>query len=58
VAELDTVSELFEARTREHSIGMPLESGLLNWVQLSLPAVFLFGLFLCWKGRRGGAIED
>jgi hypothetical protein len=57
VAELDTVGELFEARTREHTIGIPQESGILNWVQLSLPAVFLFGMFLCWKGRRG-SIED
>jgi hypothetical protein len=57
VAELNNGSELYEARTREHTIGMPAESGILQWVQLSLPAVFLFGLFLCWKGRNGTA-ED
>jgi hypothetical protein len=57
VAELDTVSELFEARTREHTIGMPTESGVLHWFQLSLPAVFLFGLFLCWKGRHGTDVD-
>lgn len=57
VAELDNVKELYEARTREHTIGMPAESGILYWVQLSLPALFLFGLFLCWKGRNG-TVED
>lgn len=57
VAELNTVSELFEARTREHSIGMPAETGIVSWVQHALPALFLLGLFLCWKGRRGTADE-
>ena len=57
VAELNTVSELFEARTREHSIGMPSETGIVSWLQHALPIVFLFGLCLCWKGRRGAADE-
>jgi hypothetical protein len=58
VAELDTVDGLYEARTREHSLGMPRGNGLLEWLQHALPIVFLLGIFLCWKGRRGGAIDD
>jgi len=58
VQELDTVSELFEARTRENSIGMPTETGLVSWIQHALPPVFLFGMYLCWKGRRRSAADE
>jgi len=58
VAELDTVSELYEARTREHTIGMRSETGVVSWLQHALPVMFLLGLFLCFRGRRKGAIED
>lgn len=57
VQELDTVSELFEARTREHTIGMPSETGVVGWIQHALPPMFLFGMYLCWKGRRRTADE-
>jgi hypothetical protein len=58
VAELDNVSELFEARTREHSIGMPSEVGLVSWWQHALPLLFLLGMLLCLKGRRRGDTDE
>lgn len=57
VAELNTVSEVFETRTREHTIGMPSDTGFVNWLQHALPVLFLIGLCLCFKGRRTTADE-
>ena len=52
VAELAAVSKLHESGTREHSIGMPTQSGVLVWWQHVPPLLFLVGMALCFKGRR------
>lgn len=58
VAELDTVSRVYEERTRDHTIGMPSETGLMHWLQHALPLVFLCGILLCWKGRRSVSSDE
>jgi hypothetical protein len=58
VAELDAVSQVFEERTRVHSIGMPSPTGIVQWWQHLPPVLFLLGMALCFKGRRQARADE
>lgn len=57
-AEVSAVSEIYEARYREHSLGMPAHNDGPAWWQHAFPALFLVGLLLCLKGRRAAARNE
>lgn len=58
VAELDAVSQEFETRDRDDSIGMPSSAGIVAWWQHVPPALFLLGMLLCFKGRQASRGEE
>lgn len=52
VGELDQVSQTFETRLKEGTLGSGSSHVGVRWWQHVFPALFLVGVFLCWKGFR------
>jgi hypothetical protein len=52
VGELDEISQTFETRLKEGTLDTQSARIGVRWWQHVFPALFLLGVFLCWKGAR------
>jgi hypothetical protein len=58
VGELDEISQTFETRMKEGTIANASAGIGVRWWQHAFPALFVLGVFLCWKGTRRDAAYD